>query len=714
MAALGVKSPQSVRSRTLALIRALLFLLILCPTLALIEGRQAAAQSTLDRIKSRGQVNCGITPKPGFFSIDANGKYRGMDVDFCRAVAVAALGDPKKIGITPLKPKAGFVAIASGKIDVLLGASKNFSDRPKIGLQFTAPTFIEGQGLLVLKRSEIDTLDDMEQKTICTYADSLYELNLREYSKSNGIRLKIFTKWFSLKLSRDQSNFRTRVANAFGERVCDGFSDTLTRLAEIADRTQIPTRILDETLTNEPIGPLVHVNDKQWASVVTGVVNMMAFADQLGWRGPKERFARKSYFDTTPEKAIAQVSALGRDFGLRKDWGLQVIEMMGSYRESFQANLGKQNYYRVALRTSTPSVSGGSRAAGLPLPRSWEAIPIPKTLGPDSISIYVATNRKIDISNQRFRFKFTNTTATKEIRFAKAIVALRQSASEVSDDWFSGIYDFFDSEEAATLGLRDRESNLYSNYSVFLKDLSESLSVLQKIANDPSILIYVHGFQNSFKNSVETIGYLRDNISCNCVPILFSWPTDDGKNYIAQRDKTPDSGTALSHFLEQLRQEFPGVQIHLLAHSLGSAVTIKALNELKKKAGNQGNLAEMVFAAADHSPDDFHTTIKLTVAKHIARRVTSYVSDNDKVFGARKFVTDSPRAGYIENGVIRRTQGLDTIDASDAIGDWKGHSNIFKSPVLLTDFGLVLNGDPMTKRGTLRCYGSYCKIRKFQ
>ncbi|UTW53121.1 alpha/beta hydrolase [bacterium SCSIO 12827] len=673
------------------------------------------AQSTLERVKARGAVTCVTWQQPYFFSHYGKGGGRGMDADSCRAAAAAVFGDHKRVKYVLGQRSFNEIVVAAvqGEIDLIPRVSWQSIQKFKKTMRPTSPVFMDGQGILLFDPGQRGVSADLGGKTICTYSGHKYEKRLRDYQQTSGMAFKIDSKLFE---SRQLSRTADTLYSAVKDGKCDAFSDSILRLDEIARKVDLNAYVFNDTVAVDAMVPAVGRGDNDWASVVSGVVNMMALADQLGWSDKEKTFTRRHYFGVSPKEVVSWISSAGKKFGLSGEWAFDVLGQVGSYQSTFAANLDGLRGFPLVRRINAVATEGGLRSAGVPLERSWELKAIPKDVSPAVRTVFVATDRVIDTEADRFRFKFKSAHAD-NIRLAKAVVALRKTTKEASGDIWGLVYQSMDADGIPEIGLRDTESSLYGAASDFFDDIRQALQALKSAPNykAPAILVYVHGFQNSFANSVETMARMMSNIGFPCVPVVFAWPTNGGPNYIAQRDRVADAGDALSVFLQTLHAEFNGADVHVLAHSLGSAVTIKALHELQKQGAAPVKLSELIFAAADHPPGDFYNTAKETVQGHIVDRVTSYASSNDRVFGGRGIVTASPRAGYIENGRMRQSKWVDSIDASDAIGEWKGHSNIFKSPYLLFDFSEVLAGQPMTLRSvTLECASEtgYCRVRQ--
>ena len=293
---------------------------------------------TIAEIQERGTLNCGVNGQLAGFSIQEGGEYTGFDVDFCRAIAAAVLGDPEAVEFTDLTADTRFTALQSGEIDVLIRNSTWTASRDAdLGLQWTATTFYDGQGMLVPADSEFETLDDMQDTTICVQSGTTTELNLASVFAARGITYE------PLLLPDEES-----ITTSFAEEACDGYTTDRSGLASFATTfTEFDVRILDEIMSKEPLGPSVREGDDKWFDAVNWVVFATIQAEEFGLTQDNIATAADEFGDN-PEilRFIGQADQLeGEDaqfqsgLELPEDFAVKVIEAVGNYGEIYDRNV---------------------------------------------------------------------------------------------------------------------------------------------------------------------------------------------------------------------------------------------------------------------------------------------------------------------------------------------------------------------------------------
>ena len=299
-------------------------------------GQQGKGQSkTLKNTKSKGFVRCGVSQGlPGFSNADASGNWTGVDVDVCRAVAAAVLGDANKVKYTPLSAKERFTALTSGEIDVLSrNTTWTLSRDADIGLTFVGVNFYDGQGFMVRKDSGMTSVNDFADGiSACTNIGTTTELNMRDFFNSKGISYEpvAFEK-------------ADEVVAAYDSGRCDTYTTDKSGLA--AQRTKMSNpdehMVLPETISKEPLGPVVRQGDDQWADIVAWVLRAMMAGEE---KGITSKNVKKLAGQDNKDKEINRL--LGKDplqglskLGLSADWAVNVISQVGNYAESFERNL---------------------------------------------------------------------------------------------------------------------------------------------------------------------------------------------------------------------------------------------------------------------------------------------------------------------------------------------------------------------------------------
>ncbi|MDH5581191.1 MAG: amino acid ABC transporter substrate-binding protein, partial [Bdellovibrionales bacterium] len=236
---------------------------------------KSSSLNTLDAVKKKGFVQCGVSSGlAGFSSIDSKGNWQGLDVDVCRAVAVAIFGDSKKVKFTPLSAQQRFVALQSGEIDILSRVTtQTLSRDTSLGLNFAPITYYDGQGFMVRKSDGIKSVHELSGASVCTQQGTTTELNVADFFRANKMKFKpvVFE-------SNDE------VTQAFLKGRCDVYSTDSSGLASERSKVKNPNDyiILPEIISKEPLGPAVRHGDDQWLDIVSYSVYALYEAEELG------------------------------------------------------------------------------------------------------------------------------------------------------------------------------------------------------------------------------------------------------------------------------------------------------------------------------------------------------------------------------------------------------------------------------------------------
>lgn len=319
--------------------------------LASVFGLSAAAANagTLDTVKTNGALKCGVSEGLiGFSNPDANNNWSGLDVDFCRAVAAAVLGDANKVKYVPLNAKERFTALQSGTIDVLSRNSTwTMSRDTTLGLSFAGVTYYDGQGFLVPTKLGVKSAKELGGASVCTQTGTTTELNLADYFKANKMEYKVvaFEK-------------NEEVLKAYQEGRCDVFTTDQSGL--YAERLKFANpndhMVLPEIISKEPLGPVVRQGDDQWFSLVKWVYYGLLTAEELGVTSKNVDELRGS--STNPEiQRLLSIKTknddgteadndFGKGIGLGPDWAYNAIKQVGNYAEIFDRNLAQLNIAR--------------------------------------------------------------------------------------------------------------------------------------------------------------------------------------------------------------------------------------------------------------------------------------------------------------------------------------------------------------------------------
>ena len=292
----------------------------------------SAGAATLDTVKSRGQLVCGTSPGvPGFSLPDGQGQWKGLDVDLCRAVAVAVFGDATKVKYIPLNPKDRFAAVQSGEVDVLSRQTTwSLSRDSSLGLSFSPITYFDGQALMVKKTLGIKSAKELNGATICVQGGTTTELNIADFFQKSGLKY-------------DPVSFASgdEAIKAFEAGRCDVFTTDASALYAYRLKATNPQDfvVLPELISKEPLGPAVRRGDEAWANIVRWTHYAMINAEELGLTSANIDEQLKS---ANPEvkRFLGTDGKLGEGLGLSNDWAYRIVKQVGNYGESYERNLG--------------------------------------------------------------------------------------------------------------------------------------------------------------------------------------------------------------------------------------------------------------------------------------------------------------------------------------------------------------------------------------
>jgi general L-amino acid transport system substrate-binding protein len=318
---------------------------------ALAVTASAASATTLDTVKSRGILNCGANGSlAGFGLPDAQGNWAGLDVDFCKALAAAVLGDSKKVKFVPLSAKDRFTALQSGDVDVLARNTTWTSSRDtSLGLNFTGVNYYDGQGFMVRKSLKVNSALELNGASVCVQQGTTTELNLADYFRANKMQLKSVT--FA---DADQT------IKAYDAGRCDSFTTDASGLYSERLRLAKPDDhiVLPEIISKEPLGPSVRHGDDQWFDIVKWVHFAMVDAEDLGVNSKNTDAMLKS---DNPEirRLLGVEGNYGEQLGLSKDWALNIIKQVGNYGEAFDRNVGEGSPLKISRGLNRLWTKGG-------------------------------------------------------------------------------------------------------------------------------------------------------------------------------------------------------------------------------------------------------------------------------------------------------------------------------------------------------------------
>jgi general L-amino acid transport system substrate-binding protein len=311
--------------------------LILAAGLAVLAS--AASAATLDQVKQKGFVQCGVSQGiTGFSSPDDKGNWTGLDVDFCRALAAAIFGDPQKVKFSPLSTKDRFTALQSGEVDLLSRNTTWTLDRDtKMGLNFAGISYYDGQALMVKKSMKVNSALELSGASICTQTGTTTELNIADYFRNNKMKYEVVA-------------FATadETLKSYESGRCDVFTTDSSQL--YAQRLKLAApgdhMILPEIISKEPFGPVVRHGDDQWFDVVKWTLFALINAEDLGiTKGNVDEMMK------SPSPEIRRVLGLegnsGESLGLTNDWVVRIVKAVGNYGEMFEHDVGAESPLKI-------------------------------------------------------------------------------------------------------------------------------------------------------------------------------------------------------------------------------------------------------------------------------------------------------------------------------------------------------------------------------
>lgn len=306
-------------------------------SLTLAATLPAHAGKTLDAIKARGQVVCGVnTGLAGFSAADSSGNWTGLDVDICKAAAAATLGDATKVKYVPLNAQQRFTALQSGEIDILSrNTTFSMSRDASLGLHMTTPTYYDGQGFMVPVKSKIKSAKQLKGQTICVQSGTTTEKNLTDYSRANNLNIKpvVFEKVEA-------------ATGAYFAGRCIAYTTDASGLASVRNKeAKVPGEhlILPELISKEPLGPMVRRGDDEWFAIVKWVIYGLLEAEEYGVTQANVDQLKTSSTDPVVQRLLGTTEDTGKLLGLDKEWMVRAIKTTGNYGEIFERNVGPKS-----------------------------------------------------------------------------------------------------------------------------------------------------------------------------------------------------------------------------------------------------------------------------------------------------------------------------------------------------------------------------------
>ncbi|MCM8627492.1 amino acid ABC transporter substrate-binding protein [Accumulibacter sp.] len=311
------------------------------------------AAEVLNGVKSRGQLRCGVSEDvPGFSERDANGYWRGLQVDFCRAVAAAVLNDPERVDFVPLQASARFPALQTRRIDLLLANTTwTLTREAVLRVRFPGILFYDGQGFMVTAAAKIATLADLDGATICVEKGTTHQRTLEAYFKAKGRSVK------PLLMASAQ-----KTAAAFFAGQCQAYTADAGELAAMRLRAPGDSGsfvILPERISREPLSPVVWSGDPEWATVIRWVLNILILGEEYGVTRDRLDEEIKENRNPLLRQDPYEGKIIAQALGIEPQWGIRALRAVGNYAEIYERNVGPNSPLKIERGLNRLWTNGG-------------------------------------------------------------------------------------------------------------------------------------------------------------------------------------------------------------------------------------------------------------------------------------------------------------------------------------------------------------------
>ncbi len=317
---------------------------------AWIGGGQASA-ATLDDVKARGSVQCGVSQGlPGFSNPDDDGNWSGLDVDFCRGLAAAVFGDANAVKFTPLSAKERFTALASGEVDLLArNTTWTMTRDSQLALNFAGVNYYDGQGMMVPAKLGVGSAFDLDGAKVCVNTGTSTELNIADFFRANDMSFEL--------IAFEKAN---EVVQAYNAGRCEVFTTDRSGLAAQRLKLDDPDAhvVLPEIISKEPLGPVVRQGDDLWFKIVRWTHNAMLNAEELGITSANASDMKGSK-NPAIKRLLGTEGKFGEGIGLSNTWAYDIISQVGNYGEVYERNVGLNTPLKLARGVNALWRDGG-------------------------------------------------------------------------------------------------------------------------------------------------------------------------------------------------------------------------------------------------------------------------------------------------------------------------------------------------------------------
>ena len=312
----------------------------------------ASAQSTLEQVRERGALNCGVTEGTlGFSARDSEGNHQGFDVEFCRALAAAIFNDTEAVNYVELSSANRFTALTAGQADVLYRTTTwTFTRDVDLATTFVGINYYDGQGFMVPTELGVSSATELDGATVCIEVGTTTELNLSDYFRVNDMSYQPLPVGGT-----------TEAKALFEEGACDVYTTDSSALAGVRASLRDPSAyvILPEIVSKEPLGPAVRHGDDQWADIVRWVQNALVAAEEHGVTSANVMELAQGTDNPSVNRLLGSEGALGEMLGLSNDYALNAIAAVGNYGEIFERTIGENTPIGLARGLNALYTQGG-------------------------------------------------------------------------------------------------------------------------------------------------------------------------------------------------------------------------------------------------------------------------------------------------------------------------------------------------------------------
>jgi general L-amino acid transport system substrate-binding protein len=325
---------------------------VLLASIGAASAQTLSPSATLEGIRTRGHIECGVhLGLPGFSFANEKGEWTGLDVDYCKALAAAVLGDATKVKFTPTSVQQRWPILQSGQVDLLARNSTiTFSRNASLGIHFQGINFYEGQTFIVRKKANAKAAKDLDGASVCVAAGSTEEKNAADFFRERSMKVTI-------------TNFQKNddAIAAYDAGRCDAYTAGIGALAGQRAKLKAPDdhMILAEPISNDPQGPVTRWGDDRWQTVVRWVLNGTIAAEMLGVTSKNVDDMKANSKNAEVRRLLGAEGNFGAMLGLSNDWMYNVIKQVGNYGESYDRTVGMASALKIERGQNQLWTKGG-------------------------------------------------------------------------------------------------------------------------------------------------------------------------------------------------------------------------------------------------------------------------------------------------------------------------------------------------------------------